>query len=1162
MILLFIGICFIQLYATKSLQNVSFDLSLIFDHNQLCIDYFGTTNDTKYTLESLDDIFMLGWKQFSNITIEPKTSLHYANCSPDKPVVSTKTHFVTELTYNENDIFNEYFMSTTISLKQYFNEDPTLMYSNQKIVSFDEPDTTEVSYTTPYYTYLFFGLLALCLVIVISILIHSRRQYKKAFVVDKALVLIIGISIYDNEQNNLPGVPRNVEDLVRLWNEIYKYDVVVCNRDTLYCTKQDIINFIDEWTPKLHGYKAVILHAISNGSHSQDAILASDMKEVSFDFFEHELVENTVDENPGILKILIHHGCRGNADYTTHDTILNYNNDYDTFTRGVFSLFSKDTPEPMSAHTNLVKVYGNVSGRTVSDRGEFTDSICESFSKNASKKFKHGLPTIIMDIGAQLEQKTNGAQILTTSGMGTIRYSQIRFEKSKKSRRDVRSTTEVYSSIPFEENIAYDESITNVNISIEPIHDEGKIDYLETLETLEYTTMEMQIPKKNIVFSTPDLNSIAIVASNPVDQTNITDSFPADLSPLQSGVTAVKNKLIDMETKNNNYYKSVLSSSFNVNEINIEGNDYILTLQIQEESNRKKIQSLVNELRSKEKCIIDKNNKLNQKQHQLNQIISLHDIQNKQFVTLNENVEELDALNQKLQARINQQQMEIEQSNPQNVWTDSAFEIKQIEETTEHYPDDFNTDKNEFNEPSIIADIILNDNTELNTSIAQIIDEEMGVPNITNATNYYLHNHDRTNQMQNIMYYLAGGDNQNNNTHSDESKQNASQTSNHNNGNDSNKQNNNSDNNNNSSGNNAGGGSGGSGGDKNNKDDKEEKGDGKKKKDEKDKDEDEEPEQSKSVENTENTENDESMSEITSSKLNPHATKFTPTHGSMPMLLETISEHNTLIRNHGIFQSTPIYQTQHNQIKHKIDNISNSKTNKTFNGHASEPIMCSSTHVNKNKKKHNKKRLWKERKLKLKYMYTRVNSQPYLDKIEMKHQLLYISNKLIRNIKEKTLVGTDNIDIRNYMNRMFEVHYQTQHELKLDQPLDFGFIDKDTKQRVGCTVNQNEFKNNHNYAYKLNDDLQLLELKAPQYRFEQVTDEYIQQIKNCMDVENILQNCDWNEIPIILRKNDQFRITASITKEQLSIQINKKSFNLIPIVSSDNTTIDFAWIIQ
>eukprot|EP01084_Bolivina_argentea_P077643 140878_1 len=89
-------------------------------------------------------------------------------------------------------------------------------------------------------------LLLLPFIVVLIFFFYCRRQYLNAFIVDKALVLIIGISQFDDKKKFLPGVSQNVQQLTDLWKNKYNYDVFVCNAPELYSTKLDVIAFVDE----------------------------------------------------------------------------------------------------------------------------------------------------------------------------------------------------------------------------------------------------------------------------------------------------------------------------------------------------------------------------------------------------------------------------------------------------------------------------------------------------------------------------------------------------------------------------------------------------------------------------------------------------------------------------------------------------------------------------------------------------------------------------------------------------------------------------------------------------------------------------------------------------------------------------------------------------
>eukprot|EP01083_Nonionella_stella_P203584 742789_1 len=77
---------------------------------------------------------------------------------------------------------------------------------------------------------------------------YRIKQYMNFVIVDKALVLIIGICHFNADTlSDLPGIELNVNDLRRLWFDTYHYTVKICNENTLKCTKRDILRFIDKY---------------------------------------------------------------------------------------------------------------------------------------------------------------------------------------------------------------------------------------------------------------------------------------------------------------------------------------------------------------------------------------------------------------------------------------------------------------------------------------------------------------------------------------------------------------------------------------------------------------------------------------------------------------------------------------------------------------------------------------------------------------------------------------------------------------------------------------------------------------------------------------------------------------------------------------------------
>eukprot|EP01084_Bolivina_argentea_P233326 393034_1 len=65
----------------------------------------------------------------------------------------------------------------------------------------------------------------------------------------------------------------------------------------------------------------------------------------------------------------------------------------------------------------------------MSDSGNFTKCICNSFGRNLAKMIKLDFNTLIVEIGCNLENETNHAELCNISG--TLRFNQIRFERCK-----------------------------------------------------------------------------------------------------------------------------------------------------------------------------------------------------------------------------------------------------------------------------------------------------------------------------------------------------------------------------------------------------------------------------------------------------------------------------------------------------------------------------------------------------------------------------------------------------------------------------------------------------------------------------------------------------------------------------------------------------------
>eukprot|EP01084_Bolivina_argentea_P148626 259806_1 len=274
--------------------------------------------------------------------------------------------------------------------------------------------------------YLLFLLIIPC-VIIVAITIYCRIQYMNAFIVDKSLVFIIAVCQFDDKTLFLDGVKQNVRQLLDLWQDSYNYDVFVCNKDTLYCTKQDIIDFIDNHKCKLKNkeYKSVIVHIITHGS--QNTFKTSDMKSIDIAFVTHELItESEYEDHSELIKLIFCHTCRGTEDYSSPT-----NTKYSAITRGGFDIYNainNRNVQNMAPDSNCIVVYGNIQDRTMSDDGNFTMCLCNVFKANLKKMIKADFHTLIVSIGRNLEKETNNAELCNVSS--SIRYNNIRFEKS------------------------------------------------------------------------------------------------------------------------------------------------------------------------------------------------------------------------------------------------------------------------------------------------------------------------------------------------------------------------------------------------------------------------------------------------------------------------------------------------------------------------------------------------------------------------------------------------------------------------------------------------------------------------------------------------------------------------------------------------------------
>eukprot|EP01084_Bolivina_argentea_P063461 115871_1 len=300
--------------------------------------------------------------------------------------------------------------STTIDM---IVESPYVLYLRKPIANI-----------SPYYWFL---LLIIPMSIICIICIYCRKLYiNDVFAVNNALVMLIGISEFDDKKSYLPGVEKCISDLIKLWRNEYNYDVFVCNGNSLYSTKSEVIYFVDKHVAKLSAkYDCVIVHILSHAT-SKQAFQTSNAKNIAVDFIIHELATKAEEiDHWQLLKLIFHHGCQGNANYNISPKNVSQS-------RGLLNMYPsisniKYNKDNVSCDSNIACIAGNVSGRSMSDSGNFTKCIYNSFSKNLTRKFKWSWDALIKEIHRNLETITNNAELVTMET--NICYNTIRFEK-------------------------------------------------------------------------------------------------------------------------------------------------------------------------------------------------------------------------------------------------------------------------------------------------------------------------------------------------------------------------------------------------------------------------------------------------------------------------------------------------------------------------------------------------------------------------------------------------------------------------------------------------------------------------------------------------------------------------------------------------------------
>eukprot|EP01084_Bolivina_argentea_P214307 363841_1 len=339
---------------------------------------------------------------------------------------------------------------TTVEFRKFFKNNE-LIFSTVVKESKQPKSVYRFVYDWPFIIVTILIGICLCAIIGISIFgFYFRKNYMNAFEVKDALVLIIGISKFENKElNNLPGVVQNVIDLKRLWSAQYNYDVFVC-KNNLQCTKADIIDFIDIHKHKLENkkYNSVIIHIFSHGSKNGKCFLSSDDKSVEIDFIRHELItEAEFVDHQSLIKLMFNHICQGSNDYS----VQNGTNNIPRTSIIKHNSLDNNNNIISSYDSNVMILSGNISGRAMSDKGDFTKCICYVFGKNAKRRIKHYFSENKTEIGRMLEKETDNAEILTVNE-DSLRFYPIRFEKCgqiknydlKQSRNEVRNEGKSY----------------------------------------------------------------------------------------------------------------------------------------------------------------------------------------------------------------------------------------------------------------------------------------------------------------------------------------------------------------------------------------------------------------------------------------------------------------------------------------------------------------------------------------------------------------------------------------------------------------------------------------------------------------------------------------------------------------------------------------------
>eukprot|EP01084_Bolivina_argentea_P251430 421686_1 len=128
-----------------------------------------------------------------------------------------------------------------------------------------------------------------------------------------------------------------------------------------------------------------------------------------------------------------------------NDNIQNVNKN--VHERQIGSMVIKKSSKAISSDANCVTIFQNIDNRTTSSEGLFTKYICKIFNKNARRwKKKDFLELLIGEDGLcqNLDIHSEGAEICTTEGIGTLAFKSIRFEVCNRTSKENSTEDELH----------------------------------------------------------------------------------------------------------------------------------------------------------------------------------------------------------------------------------------------------------------------------------------------------------------------------------------------------------------------------------------------------------------------------------------------------------------------------------------------------------------------------------------------------------------------------------------------------------------------------------------------------------------------------------------------------------------------------------------------